>query len=324
MSAAGSENTALTGTLFGFSAFLIWGFAPIFWKSLHAVPPLELIAHRIIWSLVFLAIFLTIQRRWSAFRAILGSRRALVFLLFSTLCLAGNWFVFVYAVLTERVLETSLGYFMNPLVNVFMGFVFLGDPLRRGQKLAVAIAVSGVLYLTLQGQSIPWMAVFLAISFAMYGLLRKLAHVEALPGLTVEALILAPFALAFLLSLGARGTGSFGASSPQTHLLMIGTGIITAVPLLCFGMGVRRISLTALGFLQYTAPTVSFLLGIFLYGENFSRARLIAFTCIWIALVLYSLESIHDLGRKRTDARRARRDAMERLPVGSTEPDEVS
>ncbi len=322
MSVDRAENTVLTGTIFGFSAYLIWGFAPIFWKALHGVPPLNLIAHRIIWSLLLLAIVLSIQRRWPAFRAILRSPRALVLLLFSTLFLAGNWFVFVYAVLTDRVLETSLGYFMNPLVNVFLGFVILREPLRGGQKLAVAIAAGGVLYLTLQGQNPPWISLFLAISFAMYGLMRKLARVEALPGLTLEVLMLAPIALVYLL-LDGRVAGDFGAANFGTHLLIVGTGVITAVPLLCFGMGVRRISLTALGFLQYTAPTVTFFLGIYLYGEPFSKVRFIAFCCIWIALVFYSLESIHDLGRKRARARKAREEPRPPVP-GAGNAEEIS
>ena len=291
-SGKGASGDVFSGTLFGLAAYLIWGLAPIYWKMLHGLPPLEIIAHRVVWSLLFLSGVLTVQGRWPEFRNIFSSRKALGILALTTFLISSNWFIFVYAVITDRVLQTSLGYFMNPMVNVLLGFAVLGERLRKAQMVAVVLAAAGVIYLGFQGRGIPWISLALAFSFGFYGLCHKLAKVPAVPGLTMETLFLSAPSLAFLLFAAQHGHNGFIGAESGTMLVIACSGLVTSVPLICFGLAVRRISLTAIGFLQYLAPSSTFLLGILVYREPFSRAQLVAFACIWTALVIFSVEGI--------------------------------
>jgi chloramphenicol-sensitive protein RarD len=280
------------GILYGIAAYTVWGVLPLYWKALQDVPAGEILANRIVWSFVFVVLLLTFKRNWRWLAPALRQRRIIVTFTATGLLLAINWFVYIWAVNAGYVIETSLGYFINPLVNVLLGFIFLRERLRRGQMAALALAVAGVVYLTLSYGSFPWIALTLAFTFAFYGLLRKTAPLEATEGVVLETAVLFLPAAATMLYLNRIGSGAFGQGDPQTTLLLIGVGIITAVPLLLFGAAARLITLTNLGLLQYIAPTLQFLLGVYIFGEAFGKEQLVGFGLIWMALIVYSFESI--------------------------------
>jgi chloramphenicol-sensitive protein RarD len=279
------------GVLYGVAAYGLWGVFPLYFRAIRQVPPLEIVCHRVIWSLAFLLVLMSLRGGWRATRAALRSRRNVVTLGATTLLIAGNWLVFIWAVAHDHVLEASLGYFINPLVNVLLGFVFLRERLRRWQLVSVGLAAAGVAYLTLAGGHLPGVALFLAGTFASYGLLRKIAQVDALVGLTVETALLAPLALAYLAYQVARGTISFGHGAPRVDGLLLLAGVVTAIPLLWFTEAARRLRLTTMGFLQYMTPTGHFLLAVLVFGETFRWAQGVAFACIWAALAMYSIEA---------------------------------
>lgn len=272
-------------------AYGLWGLIPIYFKTIQTVPADQILAHRFVWSFLFLILLVILRREWSALRAALTLRTFLIYL-GAGLLLAVNWGVFVWAVNNGHVLEASLGYFINPLVNVVLGVVFLRERLRPLQWIPVALAAAGVLYLTLSFGRLPWIALGLAFSFGFYGLVKKLAPLGALQGLTMETGSLLVVALGYLVAVEIRGVGSFGHMAPQMNLLLALSGVVTAVPLLLFAVGARRVPLTTLGLLQYTSPTLQFLTGVFLYHEAFSQERLIGFCAIWLALILFSAESL--------------------------------
>lgn len=280
------------GVLCGLGAFAWWGLVPIYFKSVSAVQPMEVLAHRVIWSVVLLVILMLAQQQWRSAIALLRSRRTLLTLVVTTALIATNWFIFIWAVANEYILQASLGYFINPLVNVALGFAFLGERLTRWQTASVALAASGVGYLTVAYGSFPWIALVLAFSFGFYGLLRKTAPVGSLVGLTVETALLLPAALGYLIWLTARQEAAFAAGSCQLNLLLPLAGVITAVPLIWFAVAARRLRLATLGFLQYLAPTGHFLLAVLAYKEPFTVEHLISFTCIWTALAVYSLDTV--------------------------------
>lgn len=280
------------GLLYGIVAYTIWGLLPIYWKALKQVPASEILANRIIWSFVFVAAVLTIRRKWDWLKPALRNKRIITIYAISGLLLGSNWFIYIWAVNAGFVIETSLGYFINPLLNVLLGVVFLHERLRSGQMAALGLAAGGVLYLTFGYGSFPWIALLLAGTFGFYGLLRKTAPLESMEGLTLETAFLILPATTFLFYLSQQGTLALGSSDWQTNLLLIGVGVVTAVPLLLFGAAARRISLTNLGLLQYIAPTIQFLLGLFLFGESFSYQQFIGFSFIWIALLIYIFESL--------------------------------
>ncbi len=280
------------GILYGIAAYTIWGFLPLYWKALLEVPAGEILANRIVWSFVFVLLLLSLQRKWSWLKPALKQRRVLLTFTATALLLGINWFVYIWAVNAGFVIETSLGYFINPLVNVLLGVLFLKEKLRKWQVAALALAVAGVLYLTISYGAFPWIALTLAFTFAFYGLLRKTAPLPATEGLTLETAVLALPAAAVMLYLYQSGAGSFAQGDPRTTLLLIGVGVITAVPLLLFSVAARRITLTNLGLLQYIAPTFQFLLGIFVFNEAFGPQQLLGFSLIWTALLIYSFESI--------------------------------
>jgi chloramphenicol-sensitive protein RarD len=279
------------GVIYGLAAYLCWGFFPVYFKAVHLVPPLEMVAHRICWSLAFLLLVTAWKGAWRDMLDLLARPKSLAALVVSTLLIATNWLVFIYAIGAGEVLQSSLGYFINPLVSVLLGFVFLGERLERVQWLSLALAAAGVIYLAVSYGSMPWISLLLAASFGLYGLIRKSLHVEPLVGLTVETLLLAPFALIYLLRLHDTGAGVFLASSARLDLLIAMAGIITAIPLLLFAAAAKRLRLATVGFLQYITPTLHFLLAVAVYGENFTHTHLVSFLLIWTGLALYSLHA---------------------------------
>lgn len=280
------------GYLYGIGAYLIWGFLPIYWKALHDIPAIESLSSRIVWSLVLILLLLAVRQHWRWLPPALKNRRVMLTFLLSGSILALNWATYIWAVNANHVIETSLGYFINPLVSVMLGVWFLQEKLRRGQWTAVVIAALGVLYLTLIHGSLPWIALTLAITFAIYGYIRKTAPLGALEGLTLETAWLFLPALAVLLYLQQQGQGHLAQGNWQLTLLLMGTGLITAVPLLWFSTAARLIPLSSIGLLQYIAPTCQFIIGVFLYDEPFTNAQLVGFCCIWLALLIYTTEGV--------------------------------
>ena len=282
---------ARVGVFYGLAAYLWWGFVPIYFKAVAHVPAPEVLAHRVIWAFMLLAILMRLSGKWRAVPGVLRDRRTMVTLFGTTMLIALNWFVFIWAVANDKVLQASLGYFINPLVNVLLGFVFLRERLTGWQKVSVILAATGVTYLAFQGEEVPAVALVLAGSFGLYGLLRKTARVDAILGLGVETALLLPLAIGYLAYLITTDQCRFGTVSWRTDVLLASGGIITAVPLLWFTNAARRLRLATLGFLQYIAPSGQFLLAVGLYGEVFTRAHAISFGCIWTALAIYSVDA---------------------------------
>ena len=282
----------IAGVLFAFLAFLIWGLSPIYWKALHGVGAFEIILHRILWSFVFLLPLVLISRRWVEFKKTVKNPRMLSILLVTSILVGANWLIYIWAVNNGRVLQASLGYYINPLVNIVLGMVFLRERLRRAQAAAVVLATLGVLYLTVQYGDFPWVSLTLAFSFGVYGLIRKVAAVGALVGLTVETLLLTVPASIWVFHLHQIQAGAFLHTGIQTDLLLLGTGMLTATPLLLFNLGAKRITLATLGFIQYTAPTGMLLLGITMFKEPFTRVQAVTFGLIWTALAIYSWDTV--------------------------------
>lgn len=293
------------GVGLGVSAYLLWGILPIYWKAIKHVPPPEVLAHRIAWAALF-AILLTFRAgRAKELRETLTDRDSLLIFLASGLAIAANWFLYIWAVISGFVLETSLGYFINPLVSVFMGVFFLKEKLRAPQKIACVIAALAVAQLAYSYGSLPWISLALAFSFAFYGLLRKVAKRDALMGLTVETLLLAPLVIAYLIYLESDNRATLFHSDWATTILLLGAGVATAVPLLLFSMAARLLPLSLLGFLQYIAPTMQFLLAVFLYKERFTAAHAVTFGGIWLALGIFTLDALAQERRRRKNQKAA-------------------
>lgn len=286
------SRSQTTGALAATGSFLLWGLFPIYWKQLEGVPAIELIAHRITWSLFFLLGVLAWQRRFGDLRPAFGSAQRVGLNLLSSLLLSANWTVYVWAVNAGHVIETSLGYFLVPLVNVALGSLLLHEKLRRLQWTAIALAGVGVGVLLLRVGHVPWIALALAGTWSGYGLLKKQSALGPIAGLTVETLLLVPLAVALLLWWHHTGAGALGRVDGRMHVFILAAGVVTAVPLLLFAHGAQRIRLTTLGLLQYLAPTVQFLIGLFMYHEPFDAARLQAFALIWAGLILYSADGV--------------------------------
>jgi chloramphenicol-sensitive protein RarD len=280
------------GIVYAALAYVIWGILPLYWKALSVVPAQEILSHRIIWSLVFVGIILTLRHNWGWLRPALRQRRIVITFTVSGLLLAVNWYTYIWGVNAGFIVETSLGYFINPLVNVLLGFALLHERMRPAQWAAIAVAAAGVIYMTVSYGSVPWIALTLAFSFGAYGLIRKTAALNSAEGLFMETAVLFLPALGFLLLMERNNTAAFAHSGLTTTLLLIGAGAATSIPLLLFAAGARMITLTTLGLLQYIAPTLQFLIGVFIYDEPFGPTRMIGFGLIWMALILYSTEGI--------------------------------
>jgi chloramphenicol-sensitive protein RarD len=287
------------GVLYGIGAYLTWGFFPIYFKTIQMVPALQIMFHRVVWSFIFLATVVLLKKDWPRLRAQVAQPRVVPVYTLAAVLLALNWLIYIWGVNSGQVVETSLGYFINPLVSVLLGVVILRERLRPLQWLPVALAAGGVLYLTLQHGSLPWIALALAFTFGMYGLLKKIAPLGALYGLTLETAILFLPALGYLLFVESQGSGSFGHLGLNLNAVLAFSGVVTALPLLMFATAARSIPLSLVGILQYFAPSVQFLLGIFLYHEPFSLPQLIGFAIIWTALLIFTLEGL--AARRRKD-----------------------
>jgi len=286
------DSHTVFGLVYAALAFLIWGVSPIYWKALRSIPALEIIMHRIVWSFFFLLPLIVILRRWQEFIDALKNHRTLLILLFTALIVGANWLLYIWAVNHDHLLQASLGYYINPLVNVVLGVVFLKERLRRLQILAVMMAATGVIYLTVYFGEFPWIALTLAVTFGLYGLVRKVAPVGALVGLTVETLLLSIPALIYLFYLGSHGRGSIFRGNLKTDLMLMGCALVTAIPLLLFTQGARRLYLSTLGLLQYIAPSCMFIMAVFLFREPFAMAQVVTFILIWAALAIYSTDSM--------------------------------
>ena len=294
-----------SGILYGLSAYVLWGMFPLFFKQLQAASAIEVVLHRMVWSLVFVLIVLAVLRRWNWLGDVRRSPALLGKFAVSALLLAGNWLSYVWAVNNGHVLDASLGYFILPLINVALGFIFLHERPRKAQWAAFALAASGVLWMAVQSGHVPWLALLIAMTFGFYGLMRKTATLGALEGMSLETMLLAPLAVVALLWAGPSGPGSqWPAHDAHTWLFFLLSGPVTAIPLLLFAAGARRVPLSTMGFLQYITPSILALMGVFLYGETFAGPRAVGFVFIWVALLLYTAEGLW-AGRRAAAARAA-------------------
>lgn len=299
------------GLLAAIASYALWGVFPLYWYLLREVPSLQIIAHRVIWCAVFVVGWLMLREGASWLRRALAGRRVLPMLTASAVLISANWGIYIWAVTHGRVVDSSLGYFINPLVSVLLGVVVLRERLNAAQWTAVAIAAAGVLWLALIHGEVPWIALALASSFAVYGLIRKVAAVDAVPGLAIESLILFVPALAFLLLREAQGTGAFGHGGWQRDALLAFGGAITALPLVGFAYGARKIPYSLVGILQYISPSLQLLVGVLLLGEAFDARQAIGFGCIWAALALYAVDGWRTA---RANARAAAAPCDEHVP----------
>ncbi|WP_273858116.1 EamA family transporter RarD [Photobacterium sp. GSS17] len=280
------------GVILALSAYTMWGIAPIYFKALQQVSALEILSHRIIWSFFFLAGLVMLNKGWGKVRAVLSQKKILLMLVATSTLVGGNWLMFIWAVNNNYMLDASLGYYINPLLNVLLGMVFLGERLRPMQWLAVALAGIGVAVQLIQFGSLPWIALALAASFGLYGLLRKKISLDAQTGLFMETSLLLPLAAIYVLFIAQSATSDWTANAPSTNLLLMAAGIVTTLPLLCFTGAATKLKLSTLGFFQYIGPSLMFLLAITLYGEQFTADKVYTFGFIWAALVLFSVDGI--------------------------------
>ncbi|MEP3049322.1 MAG: EamA family transporter RarD [Roseibium sp.] len=279
------------GLLFGLAAYGMWGFFPAYYKLTDTVSPDLVVAHRILWSVLFVGLFLYFRGRWSEVRQVFREPAVLKGLTASSLLIAVNWLVFVWAISNQRVLDVSLGYFINPLVSILIGLIILHERLSKGQWLAVGIAASAVGLLAFLSGGLPWVSLVLAFSFGGYGYVRKITPVKATPGLFVETLLLFPLATGFLLLNMSWGRDAMVLNDPPALIALIGTGIITALPLICFSAAARRLPLFMLGLMQYLAPSMHFLMAVYIWNEPLDTSKLIAFLMIWAALLVFTVDS---------------------------------
>lgn len=296
------ERNHVTGILYVSGAYVLWGFLPIYWKLMDSVPPTEILAHRVVWSFTFVAVivlFLKRKQLKSFFQEQMGKKKTWLGLFLSSLFISINWLTYIYTVNTGHVLEASLGYYINPLVSVLMGVIVLRERLNGSQSLSFIIAAIGVLYMTLSIGKFPFLALILALTFGFYGLAKKLLKVDAMLGLLLETSFMLPFALLFLMYTGITGPHSFMTGSLKIDMLLIGTGVVTALPLLWFAGGAQRIPLYVVGFLQYIAPTINLFIGVLLYNESFTVDHFVTFACIWTAIIIFTVSNIRERFRKR-------------------------
>ena len=290
------DKKTIHGAYFALAAYLFWGIAPVYFKLVSHVSPVEILIHRVLWSVVLLLGILAYTGQLSTLRV---SKKKLAILLVSSILLSVNWLLFIYGVIDNNITETSLGYFINPLVTVFLGMIFLGERLRPLQWLAIVITAGGIAYQLLAFGQIPWLALGLAFSFGFYGLIRKNLNLPSIAGLALETMILAPIALLGLFWFFLEGEMKFGKVDIQTDMLLLSAALVTSFPLLCFSSAVTRLSLTAMGMYQYIAPSLSLVLAVVVYNEPFGTDRAIVFLCIWIALMIFTAEAFyHHRSRK--------------------------
>ncbi len=279
------------GYLYAIFAYILWGLLPLFWKSIRGIPALEILLHRITWSLVFLGILLLIKKDIKWIRKVLKNKKVMTYHLVSSLLLSANWFTYIWAVNSGHIVESSLGYFLNPLIYIILGRIFLKETINKNQLIAIIIASIGLLYLTFIFGNFPWIAIVLALTFGFYGLMKKQSSLNSIRGLSVETSLVAIPSILLLGWMNWKGIGHFGHTTISNNVLLISSGIATSVPLLFFAGGAQRISLVNLGFIQYIAPTIQFLIGVLIYKESFDSTKFIGFLFIWTALVIYTIDS---------------------------------
>jgi chloramphenicol-sensitive protein RarD len=294
-------TAARTGVILGLIAYTLWGVFPVYFKWIETVAPTEVLVHRVVWAVPFGALIIFARRQWRDVSSAFLDRSMLAWLTLAALCISANWLIYIWAVQNERIFEASLGYYINPLMYVVIGVVLLGERLRRLQKLAVALALVGVSYLTFSGGIFPWVALSLAALFTAYGVIRKQAPIGAMPGLFVETTLLFPFALTWLLVLMAGPGASFGSGDTELSLLLMLGGPVTVVPLLLFAISAKRLTLTTIGFMQFLAPTLQFGTGLY-YGEQLTQAHLVCFGFIWAAVALFSYDALTASKKKPSQA----------------------
>lgn len=293
-----NHDTYVTGLFYALACYITWGLFPLYWKLLVHVPSQQILAHRIIWSVVFLIAMLLVLRNRN-FLVYLKRPRTLGLLFITGTLVGGNWFVYIYAVNHDHIVEASLGYYINPLVNVLFGVLFLKERLGKLKLIAVAFALAGVAWLAFHIGRVPWISLFLAFSFALYALFRKKANLESLPGLLIETLLLSPMALYYLWFVNQQGSGVFLHASLLINFLLILGGPVTAIPLFWFGKAATRIPLSTIGFIQYLSPTLQLMLGVLVYREPFSPVYLASFMLVWTALVIYSVSLMREYRKRR-------------------------
>ncbi len=282
------ENSYSIGTLYALAAFGLWGILPAYWKLLKEVPVGEILAHRIFWAFVFTNVLLYARGQWPHLKLSMSSKNNRIAIICSAILVSVNWSIFIWAINTDQIIEASIGYYINPLFNILLGLLVLRERMNFWQYVSVIFASIGVIILTVRFGRIPWIALTLTVTFGLYGLLKKTMNVDSLIGLGIETLLISPFCLAFIMLKYMQGTGSFGISPLLISVLLTLGGVVTALPLLWFAQAAKRIPLSRVGFLQYLAPTISLLLGVFIYHEPFTLTHMMSFGCIWAALALYS------------------------------------
>ncbi len=287
------------GVLLAVAAYTMWGIAPIYFKAISNVPPPEVLSHRIIWSFVFLALLLQLGKRWRAVSRVLSDKKSMLFLLVTSLLVASNWLLFIWAVSANHMMDASLGYYINPLLNVLLGMFFLGEKLRKLQWFAVLLAFIGVAIQIAAFGQVPVVALTLATTFGFYGLIRKKVNLDAQTGLFVETMIILPAALIYLFLIADSETSQLTTNTTQLNLLLLSAGIVTTLPLLCFNGAATRIMLSTLGFFQYIGPSLMFLLAILIYDEPFTPDKMITFSFIWCALIVFSFDGLKFASAKR-------------------------
>ncbi|MHA2851945.1 EamA family transporter RarD [Vibrio harveyi] len=299
------QQRSRQGVLLAIGAYTMWGIAPIYFKSIAEVSPLEILSHRVTWSFFLLAALLHFGRHWRSVRDIIKNKTKMMFLVSTAILVGANWLIFIWAVNSNHMLDASLGYYINPLINVLLGMVFLGERLRKLQWFAVVLAACGVLVQLIVFGSVPVVAIALAMSFGFYGLLRKKVSVEAQTGLFIETLVMLPAAAIYLLFIASSPTSNMLDNPMQLNTLLIAAGVITTLPLLCFTGAATRLKLSTLGFFQYIGPSLMFLLAVLIYGEPFTSDKAITFAFIWGALVVFSFDGLRNNRKSRKAARAA-------------------
>jgi chloramphenicol-sensitive protein RarD len=294
------STASRNGLLAAAGAYFLWGFLPIYWKIIKHVPSFEILCHRIAWSFVFVFLILAIRKQHAWISTVKKNPKVLLHFTASAILLAGNWFLYIWAVNSNYIVETSLGYFINPLVNVLIGVFLLNEKLRRVQWISVALAGIGVAYLTVKYGAFPWISITLAFTFALYGYLRKTGALGSLEGLSLETAVLALPAAGYLFYLGASGNSVFGNTGALTHFMLIMAGAATSIPLLLFAYGAQKVNLSTMGFLQYFAPSIQLAIGVFMYNEPFDQTRLTGFLFIWSALGIYTIDRVIQLSRYKS------------------------
>ncbi len=286
----GPSKDGLNGTTSALLAFSIWGGIPLYFKAVASVPPLEVLSHRILWTAAFVGLIIVLMGKTALLRRVFADKKLLKTLLLSSFLVSSNWLIFIWAIANDRVLESSLGYYINPLVSIALGMVFFKERLNARQWLAVLLAVCGVAVMLVRQGQLPWVSLALAFSFGFYGLVRKIAAIDALSGLFVETVLLLPPVFAYLVYIAIEGGGALGRAGPRMDVLLILAGVVTATPLILFTHAARRLALSKLGLLQYIVPTGHFLLAVYVFGEPFTTTHLVTFALIWLALAVYSAD----------------------------------